>query len=273
MVTRHTITHADELYAGNAFLQGTDHDGNTVGSPDGRRGIQIPHIYVREYGAIVAEDTDGLFDSQLATKNGELVSLCTGAWASITAGTVPTGTLTNVAGSGTLVLDTPRNICWGGAKNMANLTLKIVGKDEYGQVMAEAISGCSNTTVHGVKAFKSINSMLVTGNTASYVSIGFSNKIGLPHHLGTKGRFLGLNIDGERAGITSASAAYALVCGLNLATDATSTYGDPDVRGSVNVTQSNYVPDGSKIWTAMMVVDHTTRDKAYGNAQCTAVTI
>ena len=102
--SRHTITHADKLYAGNAF--------NSGDSPDGRRGLPMPHIYVREYGAIITKDHDGLFASVLATKTGNLVLLCTGAWASVVSGTVPTGVITNSAASGTIVLDTPRNICW-----------------------------------------------------------------------------------------------------------------------------------------------------------------
>lgn len=263
MTTRHTITHADELYAGNAYLAGD--------SPDGRKGIAVPHIYVREYKNIQAADHDGLFDSQLATKNKNLVTLCTGAWASITAAAVPSGTLTNSAGSGTLILDTPRNICWGGAKNMSTLKLHVTGKDEYGETMFEKISGCSNTTVFGVKAFKKINSLLVTGNTASYVSIGFGGKIGLPYHLGDKGRFLGMTFDGQGQTTGIATYIYSLTCGLSLATDATSTHGNPDVRGTINFTsQTTYVPDGTIRWTAMMLVDHSTRDKAYGNAQCTA---
>jgi len=46
MVSRHTITHADELYAGDAFLQGSVNDGeggtNIVGSPDGRWAKERP---------------------------------------------------------------------------------------------------------------------------------------------------------------------------------------------------------------------------------------
>jgi len=260
MTTRHTITHADELYAGNAYNDGD--------SPDGRRGVPMPHIYVREYGAIVTKDHDGLFASVLATKTGNLVLLCTGAWASIVSGG-PDSDITNSASSGTIVLDTPRNICWKDDKDSSALTLLVKGKDEYENVMWEKISGPSNTTVHGVKAFKKINSMTITGNSASLVCIGFSNKIGLPYHLKSKGKFLGLAIDGFQ-GTTGVTQPFALVSGQALATDATSTYGDPDVRGTVNVTQANYVPNGTKEWTAMMIVDHSTRDKAYGNVQATA---
>jgi len=234
MTTRHTITHADELYAGNAYNDGD--------SPDGRRGVLMPHIYVREYGGIIAEDKDGLMDSTLCTKTGNLVLLCTGAWASYDGNIPPNGTaIVNSAASGTIVLDTPRNICWRDDKDSSGLTLLVKGKDEYDNVMWEKISGPSNTTVHGVKAFKKLNSMTITGNSASIVSIGSSNKIGLPYHLSSKGKFLGLYIDGF-AGTTGVTQPYALVTGLTLATDATSDYGDPDVRGTVNVTQANTFP-------------------------------
>jgi len=56
MTTRHTLSHADELYAGNAYLDGD--------SPDGRRGVLMPHLYVREYGAIDTADDDGILRRQ-----------------------------------------------------------------------------------------------------------------------------------------------------------------------------------------------------------------
>ena len=257
MTTRHTITHADELYSGNAYLDGD--------SPDGRKGIQMPHIYVREYGAIITADHDGLYCSGNATKTANLVLTCTGAWASITAGTCPTGTLTNSAASGTIVLDTPRNICWKDDKNDSALTLLVKGKDEYDQVMWEKISGPSNTTVHGYKAFKKINSMTITGDAASYVCIGFSDKIGLPYHLSSKGKFLSYMVDGMTP--SGGATEVVLTTGLSLATDATTTNKDPDVRGTFKPV---IAPDNTKVFTAMMIVDHSTRDKAYGNAQATA---
>lgn len=266
MTTRHTISHADELYAGNAYLDGD--------SPDGRRGVMMPHIYVREYGAIQAYDIDGIWDSQTASKNEGLVSQATGAWCSGAKTHPLTGTaITNSTSrlNGTIVLDTPRNIGWCSNGNESAIKLRIVGKDEYDQTMCETITGPNNTTVYGVKAFKKINSMYVTADTTSLICIGFCNKIGLPYHLSTKGRFLGLYVDGKSA-ITSASQIYALVTGLELSTISSSSKGHPDVRGTVNVTEANNVPNGTKLFTAVMVVDHSTRDKAYGVPQVTAIT-
>ncbi len=60
MVSRHTITHADELYAGNAFKAGY--------SPDGRRGIKMTHLYAHEFLSTAGVpallgDVDGIFSS------------------------------------------------------------------------------------------------------------------------------------------------------------------------------------------------------------------
>ncbi len=62
MTTRHTISHADELYSGGAFKDGY--------SPDGRRGIKMTHLYAHEFlstAAVpaVAGDHDGIFSSFL----------------------------------------------------------------------------------------------------------------------------------------------------------------------------------------------------------------
>ena len=86
MTTRHTITHADEIYVGNAFDEGY--------SPDGRRGARLSHTHAHEFLSTAAvppivEDPDGILDSYATPSlfgptvhaggtGANLVPLCTG---------------------------------------------------------------------------------------------------------------------------------------------------------------------------------------------------
>jgi len=265
MTTRHTITHADELYAGNAYLQGTDASGTTVGSPDGRRGIKMPHIYVREYGAVKAADNDGIIDDNVCCLAGDASTnlLVKTAYA--------TGALVTTVNGGTVILDVPRNITFQSAKNDAAVKLYVVGKDEYGQTMAETITGPNNTTVAGVKAFKSIHDLQISAQTVSKINVGVRNVLGLPYHLSSKGKFLGFYVNGSV--ISSATDMQNITTGLALACDSGTTERALDVRGTVELKAgAGTTFDASNVFTAVMVVDHSTRDKAYGVPQATAIT-
>lgn len=253
MTTRHTITHADELYAGNAFLDGD--------SPDGRRGIEMPHIYVREYGAVKAQDDDGILSSYTSSAVASeaagvnLLPYATGAYyLGIT-----------TAGATQLTLDVPRNLTYmctsaGGTK------INIIGKDEHGQTMVESILATAlvaGTYSSGIKAFKVIDQIYGTIACTSARSVGVGNRLGLPYHLSSLGKFLGYYMDGN-----SASLAASVATGLALATTGTSSENDPDVRGTF---KPGTAPNATILFTAMMLVDHTTRNKAYGVPQCTAI--
>ncbi len=261
MVTRHTITHADEIYAGNAFLQGTDSAGNTVGSPDGRRGIQKKHTYYREYGAVVALDEDGIVSSNALASSASTIGLnflVTG---------MASGALVTTEDGGTVIFDVPRNITWKSCGDDSANFINIIGKDEYGQIMVEKIKGANDGEASGVKAFQSINSITITAVLASVISIGTGKTLGLPYHLTGKGRFLGYFVDGMHP--SGGATEVALVSGLSLATTGTSSNGDPDVRGSFTPV---IAPDASAVFTAVMLVDPSTRNKAYGVPQATAIT-
>jgi len=254
MTTRHTISHADELYAGNAFVQGTI-GSNTVGSPDGRRGIPISHIYVREYGAVLLADDDGI--------------LCSYGPSLIISNALPHSTgsyllAITTAGVTQLTLDVPRCLTVSVTSAGAGERIIFVGKDEYGQRMVETISqpAAAGTYSVGTKAFKVLEKIYTTWSVTSNLSVGVSNVLGLPYHLSSKGRFLSYYVDGMTP--SGGATEVVLVTGLSLATDATVTAGDPDVRGT---WKPIIAPDNTKVFTCMMLVDHSTRDKAYGRPQ------
>jgi len=252
MTTRHTISHADELYAGNAYLDGD--------SPDGRRGIPMTHLYLREYGAVLAQDDDGI--------------LCSYAPSAVIANAITLSSGVYLLGITTvgvtqLTLDVPRNLtvaCTSAGGDKVNIT----GRDEYGQVMCESILSTANdgTYSSGFKAFSIIDKISTTVSVTSGLSVGVGNRLGLPYHLSNKQRFISLSIDGQ---LPTLPTSVLPVTGLDLSTISSTSEDSPDVRGTINLSGAS-APDASKVFSALMMVDHTTRDKAYGLAQATAIT-
>lgn len=257
MTTRHTITHADEIYAGNAFKAGY--------SPDGRRGIKMTHLYLHRFlstagAAPIAKDNDGILPaaflmSKWSASNGcNNISSCTGALAS--------------AGTTLINLDVPRNITCVSTGNEAAKILKIHGYDQYGEPMAEAIvCGAANTEVSGYRAFKSISRMYTTAAfTATAIKIGVGNRLGLPFHLQTSDKIAVVNKDGRALASAAATAAYVIHIGASSATTMTSSGKQPDARGDI-LFSAPWAPDGTIKFSALMEVDRTTERAAFGPPQ------
>jgi len=267
MTTRHTISHADELYSGNAYLDAY--------SPDGRRGLFMTHLYVREYGAITALDSDGIIAASaqpsavIATFavgenliGGNATTLCTGALALVT------------AGSTTITLDVPRNIViLLTAVNANKVKINVEGRDEYNQKMCESII-CTGADAYssGMKAFKYLDKIFASFAITVGICVGTGNRIGLPFHLSSLGKFMGVSIDGSMtASVVGGVTMIAVTTGLTLGTVDSTSENAPDVRGTFRMI-SGPVPDGTRVFSALMVVDHTTREKAFGPTPATAIT-
>jgi hypothetical protein len=268
MPTRQTISHADELYAGNCYLDGD--------SPDGRRGILIPRIYVREYGAPAAGGDAVIMNSITLTGAAFVSTLnllssdyCTGTFVTGLNDPITATKLGNVEGCTVLILDVPRNITWLSSDAPA-APLHILGRDEYGNTMAEILTeGAADTVVSGTKMFKYIDKIFVTADCASMVAIGVGNNLGLPYHLSTERKFLGLTISGH---VATGATDWQVVAGIDLSTISTTSGLCPDVRGYISCTSASVAPNGAKTFTAMYLIDPSTRDKAYGVPQCTTAT-
>jgi len=246
MTTRHTISHSDELYRGNAFLEGY--------SPDGRRGTLMSNIHVKQYGAIASYDADGIVTSYVAT----------GAYANMLTNTasVCKGALVSSALASTVTFDVPRNVLFTVCQAEAK-PLYVYGQDEYGDDMVETITASGTGTTSGKKAFKVITKLQSTGAYTSTISIGSGNRIGLPFYLANKGRIIAISHDGLATG------GGTIVAGHATAAVPSSSNGDADVRGTIAF---GTVPDSAILFTVAMIVDSTTRNKAFGQAQATAVT-
>jgi hypothetical protein len=235
MTTRHTISHADEIYAGNAYDQ--------YYSPDGRRGIVRSHIYVHKFDSstspAIVGDSDGILSSYATpsligytgTAAANFIGMCTGALTS--------------NGATVISLDVPRNLRFrGSGANSASAFLKIHGRDIHGSPICETIKGPTDGgTVAGKRAFKYIDKMYTTNKFAGVVSLGTGNVLGLPFNLRDKGDVVSVTVDGKQ--YTSGATGYVVIqIGASYATTITSSAGQLDAKGSIEFV--NPVPDGSK---------------------------
>ena len=260
MTTRHTITHADEIYVGNAYKDGY--------SPDGRRGIKMTHLYLHKFRStadapVIAADPNGIFDdvsaTLLKTTGLNWVNLATGALVS--------------AGSTIINFDVPRNVVVTTCKAASGAIFKFEGYDQYGNAMAEAITVSGGGTFNsGHKCFKSITNIYCTAAAnlaATGITIGTGNRLGLPFHLQTVDQVVSVAVNGI-VNTSGATGAYAIHIGASYATTITSSGKQPDVRGDILFTTP--APDGTLQFTALIEVDHTTTRKAFGPPQASAAT-
>lgn len=270
MTTRHTITHADEIYRGNAFEDGY--------SPDGRRGVEMSHLKYTKMGALAAADEDFFLSSWVlgssATSAGvNWVNLATGVGAS---SATPTVWTIYVASQGLAA----RNITITSSGNDSTKTFRVTGRDIYGNTMVESITGGNDAVASGVKAFAYVDNFTCTAVTVSTISVGIGNTIGLPFALATVSDFLGLNIDGYWGSTASVGGVsnYTMNVGLGASVafsatvPATSSVGDRDVRGTLNLISGARTPDGTRVFGVMQNVDASSRAKAFGLPQATTLT-
>jgi len=248
MTTRHTLTHADKVYRGNAFYGGY--------SPDGRRGVEQSHLYHRDYGAVAADDPDGLVTKTAFTSGVATVTVA------LTSGAA----LVSTAGAG--VFDVPRNFVFHVSETPANATytlFKITGVDEYGATMTDRLNGASaNDTVSGLKAFKSITKVNYTVTAAAICSgkftVGSGPRLGLPFWIKNQGQVLG----GYVSGLYS-TGLDTVAPGTSQTATETSAVGAKDVRGTYTFKNAY---DASKRYGVLLTVDASTRNKAFGPVQC-----
>lgn len=269
MTTRHTISHADELYSGNAYLDGY--------SPDGRRGVLRSHLHYHKYGPLAAADDDCIVSSWTGATtasncNGtqNWLAIATGAFASSATPTVITIYSASYGYAG-------RNIVYKASADESGKTIVVTGRDIYGNTMVERITGPNASTSSGVKCFAYVDKITSSTAHASTVSIGIGNTIGLPFALATELDLVGLSMDGYFSPSESwGPTAYTINLGLGASASfsatvvSTSSQGDRDVLGSINMIKN--LPDGTKVYGVLMNVDASTKAKAFGLAQCTAAT-
>lgn len=165
-----------------------------------------------------------------------------------------------IGGAGALTLlqttlDVPRNIIITNAGNDSADTYTVTGTDEYGATMIETITGANAGVAAGVKAFKTVSSIVASDASAGNVSIGFGDVLGFPIWVGASGAAIKLLEKQDGAAATAGT----IVAGLARATQSTAT--TADVRGTYG---PNAACDGAKRFTVVVAVEDPTYK---GNSQ------
>ena len=264
MTSRHTISHADLLYAGDVFHPGYSY---RTGPTDGRRGLEMAHVFVKDYGAVATLQAEGLIDSATST---ELPNTETVTYTPATDGTSPLDDANNAAtativinGANVLVYDlvTPRNITGTVTHSTTTvaMTVLVSGYDEYFEPMSELLTYAATATsvaVAGQKAFRYVASMAITSASdaeANTLDLGFGDAIGLPVRCDKKA-FALVFVDGN------IDASTKVVADTTTATTETN-----DVRGTWD---SSSAPDGTKEYVVWVFVeDHSTKALTFGVTQ------
>lgn len=215
---------SDDLMLGAAFGAGSA--ANTDGPSSMTTGVgPMGRIYCFDVVPAASGTTTG--QNQLATTQ----QLTASTAMTLTAGT---GVTTVIDSSGTTryVLDCARTVAFYSATDCSSATLTVVGYDQYGQRMSQAITGPNATTVQTTKCFKSIISITPSATVAQNIVAGLGTGIGLPYRCTDLGYICTATYN--QTAITISSTACKVADTTSPATTSTT-----DVRGYIVVGQTD----------------------------------
>ena len=226
---RHVISHADELYWGNAQYGRYQ---------SALRGIRMTPIVLMDLGTPIVADPDGIAAAQAVAGAGNL-SL-NGALAS----------------GGVAVLDYPRTIEIDSSNaGDTTQTATVTGTDEYGEALVEVIAFNGTTAVAGQKAFKTVTQIAISAALAGNGNAGTTNVLGLPYRVDAGNVLQWIEDNLPHVGTLGTFAAADT-------TAATATTND--VRGTF---LPNTAPNGTRRFKAWAYVDPSSKESAFGVAQ------
>ncbi len=243
MPTRHTISHADEIYKGDVHY--------APYSPDGRRGIKLGNVFFHSFGAPIAIDDDSLVTGATGAAKAPNANTLTF--------TVATATSSSIIGTNsTWVIATPRNLTLKvtHGSSIVAMTAVVTGTDLYGDVMSELFTitatGTSKTAT-GKKAFATVTSVAVTSASnaeANTWNIGHADTLGVPVRFATLEQVLVI-MDGASVASTTV-----------VADDTAATTSTGDVRGTVLPGTATNGTRRFSVWVAQP--DTTSKERAFG---------
>jgi len=258
MPTRHHISHAQELYWGDAYFPPAQ-------TAEKRRGTLITPIVRLSLGSPIATDADGLVAAATST---ELPNAATTTYTTANDGTSPfdnvatpaPSTIIDSTGASRSVwaLDVPRNVTIAvtHGSSIVAMSVTFTGFDVYGQRLVETLSvtatGTSKTAA-GKKAFASILSIAITsaGNaTTNTLDVGWADVLGLPLAAANKSDVLQVWFNDTQD--TSATVVKADTTTVSAITG--------DVRGTVD---TNSAADGSAV-VVYLRPDPSSKESLYG---------
>lgn len=183
-----------------------------------------------------------LVSPMVAVQYGQIATAVATGIALATSGSTTVTLNGTLVSGGVAVFATPRNVSITGTGNSSGRTIVVTGLDEYQQTMTERFTGPNNGTVAGVKAFKSVSSVVPSGALTGPVKFGTGVKIGFPYRVANAGAVCGVYVNGV------APLGTTLVSGFTAT--GTSTATTADVRGTWTATAA---PNGSRYYTALIV--------------------
>ena len=217
---------SDDLYLGTAVIGGNN---GSAGPSNMTVGVgPLGRFYCFDVVPAASGTTTG--QNQIATTQ----QLTAATAMTLTAGTGTTAG-TSATGEALIVLDCPRTVALYSAADCSSATITVVGYDQYGQKMSQAITGPNATTVQTTKTFKSIVSITPSASVAQNIVAGLGTGIGLPFRVTDLGYIASVMYN--QAAITISSTACKVADTTSPATTTTA-----DVRGYIVVGQT----DGSK---------------------------
>lgn len=94
----------------------------------------------------------------------------------------------SLVSSGVATLDVPRNIqVVSTSADDTTLTSTVTGTDTYGITLVETITYNGTTAAQGLKAFKTVTNVSVSGSTAGTVAAGPGDTFGSPYYFSNAG--------------------------------------------------------------------------------------
>jgi len=151
----HTISHAEKIFSGDAYIGGAD-----------GRGIPRASLVQVDLDSPIVADVNGYFAEDSGPVTGSKDFTLDGALAS----------------GGVITHDFPRGVQ---IVNAGASTSKITfyGTDQYGVLMSEEVLSNGTTIVFGKKAFKTITRVATDSDTTATLTAGSSDILGLPFRL------------------------------------------------------------------------------------------
>jgi len=236
MASKHHLSHASQLYVGDAYTP-------VAFATNERHGVPISFLTKVSLGSPIAASATGIVSAATST---EMPNATTKTYTPATDNTTPLdgaiaapSTIAMGDGQAVLVwsLDVPRNLSLNvtHSSSIVACTCTVTGYDQYKQKMVETMTITAtgtDKTAAGLKAFKYVSSIAITsaGNsTTNTLNLGWGDALGLPYVISAKS-------DVMQTWFNSVKEATEATIVVAVTATATATTGD--VRGTVDLNSA-----------------------------------
>ncbi len=194
----HTISHAESIFSGSAYIGGAD-----------GRGIPRASLVQVDLGTPKIADVNGIGSQDSGAASFPFDMTIDGALAS----------------GGVATFDVPRGVQVVSTSGACSSVFTFQGTDKYGVPIEEDVTANAQTIVFGKKAFKTITKVTVDKDTETTINFGDSDVLGLPFRLENVADILVIDendqnkfqVTGQTAANPAAATAVSLVAAASTA--------------------------------------------------------